>query len=231
MTIAFVQQKNASVNSGTTGISPTLDSAPGSGSLLVCGHSSNASDLSGGIVGYGSTAWGIARESAFNNYEASLWYALVDTTPATTGTVTPAGSAKHCVAILEFSGIDSSGTLQAQNDRDSGTGTTATTGPITAAAGPCLYVSILTLGGSRTASAGPGDGFTALTTVVTPDSETRSYLAYRIDTTPASATPSYTVGSGQWEITIVAFKGSAVTSGAAVRSLRSLDSLSSLRAR
>lgn len=207
---AFVQQAQTGVLSGTS-TSPTLGANPTTGSLLVMGHGGNAHTMTA-ITGYGVTTWAAAKNSPFNQYDSRVWYGVVDTTPATTGTVTVSGSSNHAVWIAEFSSIATSGTLQAQSDTDdAATGTTATTGPITAAAGPCVYISNLTISGGRTASS-PTDGFTGLTLAQSDaGGAIRAYGAYRIDTTPASATSAWTVGNGQWEMVIAAFLANAGT--------------------
>lgn len=226
MAIALVQQKTAAATSGSSA-TPTLDGTPASGSLMVCTQIGNAAEVTG-IAGYGVTTWAFAKQAAFNNYAADIWYGIVDTTPATTGTITMGGSTYHGISLSEWSGIDAASPLLAQSDNDSGTSTSASTGPITGGASPCLYVSVLALSASRTASS-PTGSFTGLT-VASAGGVMRNYSAYRIDDPAASATSGWTVSaSDQWEMSIAAFKGAVAAASVERPGIRSLRTLRTVR--
>lgn len=207
MAIALVRQN---VNAATSGTSASLSLAasPAVGALVVITQIGNAGRISS-VSGFGVTTWAVAKPSAFSQYAADIWYGIVDGTPSASATATLDASTFRGISVSEWSGIDTSAPLLAQSDTDNaGSGTAASTGPITGGASPCLYVSVLAVSGGRTASS-PTGSFTGLT-VANAGNVMRNYSAYRIDTTAASATSGWTIsGSGQWEMAIAAFKGAA----------------------
>lgn len=209
MTWSLVQQQQNTATSGASA-AITMPGTPASGNLLVFTSINNAAAATA-IAGFGVTSWAVAKAAAFNNYAADIWYGIVDTTPSASGTALYSGSTYRAVSMSEWSGNLTSGVLQAQSDTDTGTSTSGSTGPITAAAGPALYVSVLALSGGATASA-PTGSFTGLT-VANASNVMRNYSAYRIDDpTPASATSGWTIsGSVQWEMSIAAFRGSVAS--------------------
>lgn len=232
MTIALAQQATPVGATSGTSATPTLGSTPGTSSLLVLTQIGNAGRVSA-VSGYGVTTWAVAKQSVFGNYAADIWYGIVDTTPATTGTVTLGASTYHAITLSEWTGIDAAAPLLAQSDADDATSTSASTGPITASDGPCLYVSVLAISGGTTASS-PSGSFTGLTVggSTPPSSGTmKNYTGYRIDDpTPSSATSGWTVSSSvQWSMSIAAFKGLVATgSSAAYGAMPALASLRGL---
>lgn len=205
MAIAFVQQATGTA-AGSTTATATLGSNPTSNNMLVACIASSAGDVSG-VSGGGVTTWTkLKGPGNISSAWVNIYYGVVDTTPAT-GVTATATSGNIAINVSEWSGIKTSGAADASSDQDQGPGTTPTTGPITASAGPCLYVAAGTHG--QTLSAGPTDGFTALT--VANASGRRVQGVYRIDSgTPASATPSYTIGaSASWDLIVGALQGTA----------------------
>lgn len=218
---ALVQQAQGGNQTGTSA-TVTLGANSTAGNLVVVANVGNAS-AADGVSGAGVT-FAIAKQGAFGNFEASLWYGIVTGSPGTVVTVTTPASSFHVLTAAEYGGIDTASPLLAQNDTDSGTGTAASTGPITGGSSPCLYESVLALSSSRTASS-PTGSVTALTTSV--QGVMSNYGAYRIDTTAAAITSGWTVSaSDQWEMTIAAFKG---LPDAAIVQAASLSALFGLR--
>lgn len=211
MAIALVQQGTETGTSGTSG-SPTLPGVTTAGSLVVLTCANNSAAVSA-VSGFGVTTWAVAKAAAFSNYAADIWYGIVDGTPSSSGSVTLGGSTYRAISVSEWSGIDTGSPLLAQNDTDSGSSGTSSTGPITASSGPCLYVAVHA-NSYNIAVTGPGDSFAGLTQAVA-GSALRNASAYRIDAgTPASATPSWTLTSTAWEHTVACFKGAATSAPA-----------------
>lgn len=227
MAIALVQQKTAA-STGAASASPTLDAPPAAGSLLVVTQIGNANRITA-ISGYGVTTWAVAKQAAFGNYAADVWYGIVDATPSASGTITLGATTFLAISVSEWSGIDAANPLLAQSDADWSTGTSPATGPITASDSPCLYVSVLAVSGGVTASS-PTGSFTGLT-VANAGSVMRNYSAYRVDSTAASATSGWTLGSSvQWEMAVAAFKGAVASPAPSGVPSASLASLRTLRA-
>lgn len=207
MAIAFVQQATGTQAAGTTATA-TLGSNPTSNNTLVACIASGAGDVSG-VSGGGVTTWTkLKGPGPISSAWANIYFGLVDTTPATGITVT-ATSGTIAVNVSEWSGIKTSGAADASTAQAQGPGTGPSAGPITASAGPCLYVAAGTHG--QDLSAGPTDSFTALTAA--NGGGRRVQGVYRIDTgTPASATPAYTIGgSVSWDMVTGALQGTTST--------------------
>lgn len=205
MAIAFVQQATATQAAGTTATA-TLGASPTSGDTLVACIASGAGDVSG-VSGGGVTTWTkLKGPGPVSSAWVNIYFGVVDTTPSTSVTAT-AASGTIALNVSEWSGIKTSGAADASTAQAQGPGTTPAAGPITAASGPALYVGAGTHG--QTLSAGPTDGFTALT--VANASGRRVQGVYRIDSgTPASATPSYTIGSSvSWDMVVGALLGTS----------------------
>lgn len=199
MAIAFVRQAvNATTASTTCAVTIT---APTAGNCLVaCIYSD--SGLVSGISGGGVT-WAKLKAGNFASFSAEIWYGLNSSGSGTTVTVTNAVSGVNCVNVSEFSGIKTSGAADASTAASNGPAANPSVGPITAAAGPCLYIASLSL--NQNGTTGPGDGFTALTDAAS--SFKHALGCYRIDTSPAAATPSWTQGSGSYDMAVGALLG------------------------
>jgi hypothetical protein len=202
MAIAFVQQAVGTQAAGTTA-TVTLGVNPTTGNTLVAFCYSSAGDVSG-VSGGGVTTWTLLKGPGVTQHcWANIYYGVVDTTPATGITIT-ATSGIIAGNVSEFSGIKTSGAADASSDQDGTNSTAPASGPITASAGPALYLGLMGTGG--TISTGPADSFTGSTAADVSGRKCRG--AYRIDTTPASATPSWTLsGVSSWDVIVGALQG------------------------
>jgi hypothetical protein len=209
--------------------------SPAAGDLLLWTlTSTSGAGVTTSITGGGVTTWAELYASAFSNYHVAIWWGVVDGTPSTSITSNYSGAKNGCVNISQFTGASA---WAANNTaRATATSTTKSAGSATpSTSGDFVHIVVSEHIGGDSPSAGPTDGFTALTEVERLSGLGTGLMnnsAYRIDTGAATAgNPTWTINSQVWEgvhgiIKATLPAGGAGPSGSGV--LRNLPNLRSL---
>lgn len=206
MTIALVQQAQASQGTGTS--LPITISAPAAGNalILICGQNSAfVSSVSGGGV-----TWTLLKRSAFNFYAAEIWYGENSSGSGTTVTITLAGSTRCAALVAEFSGIKTTGSADASVVEANGNSTSASPGAIDPSANPALYLAGAACQNS-TFTGVVGGGFTQFTDPTPGGGALSVQGAYLIDNAgDAAATPTFGIlAAAAWDAAGGALQGVA----------------------
>ncbi len=221
MSISLVQQATGAWASGTT-YTVTLSTAPVNGNALALCHGGSVTGTTIVSISQTGATW-VKGTSVATNRETEIWYALNVSGAGTVITVTLSSSSAGAASAnaQEYSGVDTASALSGTSTGN-GNSTTPATGSATPTAGrAAVAIASTRVGG--TLSAGPSNGFTALTS---PDS-LRNYDAYLIiASTSGSYSTDYVAGTGLWASCIVVLLG-PVGGSSKVFGRSSLDGLSS----
>jgi len=195
MAIAFVRQATGTANVATTAV-VTITAAVAGNCLVAVIEGNNAAVT--GIVGGGVT-WVLLKAGPASGNFAEIWYGLNSSGSGTSVTVTYASAVTGAVNVSEFSGIKTSGAADSVTNSGGGPSASPSSGAVTPTAAPALVLAMVA--GTTALTSGPTGGFTALTQAI--QGANRANGAYLIQTTPASATATWTYGgSGNWDTAI-----------------------------
>lgn len=196
MAIALVTQTTAFA-SATTSKVVTITS-PTSGDCLVMSFGGTGFPQISGVSGGGVTTWTLLKKSGYSNFNAELWFGIVDTTPSTSVTITFGATSTGSINLSEWSGIKTSGAADATST-SAATTTTKGAGSITASTYPSVVISVAFHNSTTSPSGGPTASFTALTEAKDASGYCNN-TSYRIWTgAPSAVDPEWTIASQDWE--------------------------------
>lgn len=210
MSIAFVREKIADTWTSGASIAITSLTAPADGNALILQFDGSPSANSRGVSSISQTGatWVSAvvldANSGVNTRRIEIWYALNVAGAGTTITInlnyTPTISGGLAASYAEFSGLATSGALDATGTAsNTNTGTAITTGSVTpTATGQGLIFAATRLGGNY--SAGPDSSFNRLTAA-----SARGDSGYLITTLSGSYNVGWTAASGVWAAAVAVF--------------------------
>lgn len=205
-TIALVRQATNTA-SGVASCVVTI-TAPNAGNALIAfiGYTSSASVTS--VSGGGVTWVKAASDTGTTNEGCDIWYGLGSSGVGTSVTVTmPGVNTGIQVNVAEFSGVIASSALDQTNSTAAGISTAPLSNSITPAQNNELVVALLSAGASNT-TAGPTNGFTALTQATNNGFVAPAYI---VQTTAGAVTTGWTLAASTgWNVNVASFKA-AVT--------------------
>lgn len=211
-----VHQATGSIASGSSSGSITI-TAPAAGDLLVLTGGAANNNANGVITGVtqANVTWTLAVHS-LTNMPVGIWYGVAGASAGTSVTVQLAGNLTTTwrANVSEWSGTASS-SVNGPTNSSSGNSTTADAGSVTPVASRNVLV-IALKEATGAVSAGPSNGFTALSTSG-GSNWSAAYLV--VATANTSYNTAWTVSSGTWEADIASFYAPAPASGACTLSL------------
>jgi hypothetical protein len=211
--ITFIQQKTATYSSAAS-VVVNLNAAPQVGSALVLFSANNSVGIS--AVSGGGVSW-VRASSAGSHSAIDVWYGLNSSGAGAAITVSYANATgSGGINISEFAGVAPSNALDVAPTTTAGVSTSPTTPTAaTTNANDLIIAATADLSVGAT-TAGPTNGFTALSEAVNAN---KIVPAYRVVMATGSYSTGWTEPNEGWDAAIVALKAGGGTSTASLSSV------------
>jgi hypothetical protein len=205
MSIALVQHTQKNQSTAVTSTTLAYASNVTAGDLLICVVRGGTPLTSITITDSQGNTW---TNCTFQNVNGAgslqISFAVANATGGNTVTITPNASTTLRIAILEYSGTDTSSPLDAENNSSTGTSTAPAASSITPAAANELVIGAVAVGNAENFS--PGASFTLEEQVPTGASGKMAVEDW-IQTTATATTAPQTINvSDTWLAAIAVFK-------------------------